>query len=191
MTAAEAYNLFDLLLDKTGSASMEDAEKREFLIEATDELINSERSRLGADLATSEKLRPLISLVSSAGAAGVDAFTSFVVHNFPANVKFILSGRVPDTTTSLSVKGMQEVYSLEDQAFNNYLYVGDKVVYKETLGLNIHFVILLNPTFNWSSGNFVNLDEQGQRDVVKKAVRLAALATEDPRYQAYDKEEQE
>jgi len=191
MTATEAYTFFDLLLDKTGSAAFETADKQQFMIEAADELINTERKRLGENVGNSEKIRSLLSLKESTGSTGSGAYSDYIVHAITADIKYIVNGYSKSRAESVSVRPLHELFNLHGQAFVNYVYVGEVAITDPYFGTEMVFNIIKNPTFNWVAGEFVDLSEQGQRDLIKIAVRLASVATEDPRYQAYDKEEQE
>jgi len=192
MIASEAFDFMDLMLDKTGSASIETLEKQKFIIEAVEELLKTERKRLGNHQADTDKIRTLYDNEILTSQNGTGAYADFASVRFSNDTKFVLG--VKTTDHFLKPRSLKDIWGLSGQGYASFCYVGESKIYALQKHSSSRWFVLRikKPTYDWTNSNdFVNLPEETQRDVLKKAVRLASAATEDPRYPIYNNEEQE
>jgi hypothetical protein len=187
MTATEAYAYIDQKLDKTGTGLYEIAEKQIFIKDATEEFLIEKRKLLGADLINDSMI---LSLIQKETITQTSTSAGLYQGVFDPTWKWILQG-FANLTQPLGVVSLSELYSKSLDPFDASLFVGSTLNWLTKYGETLLLIVLKEPTFNFSTSEFVNLPIMGQREVLNRCVRQMMLAVEDPRYQAANNEETE
>lgn len=186
MTGTEAYAFIDEKLDKTGTGVFEDAQKQIFIKSAANEFIVEKRKLLGRDLINDAMVAELIqsdTAVSSTLELGLQ------VADVKSTWQYVLEGVANGII--LNPRTAAEKLTQAADPFSQNIYVGEKIYWKEEFGTSLTVTVLIKPIFSFNAGEFVNMNELAQQQILNRAVRQMMLAAEDPRYQGADQEETE
>lgn len=189
MTLSEAYEYIDLKLDKRGTGSVEDAEKRMFILEAIEEFLDTVSDEYSEFAHWQNKVRTIISEAPL-------TFTSSyapVPNDFARYLESAVNGEPARHYSAGKMLFMNADTIKQSVADDPAVYlVGSNIKVGHTFSGSGSLVYLRQPTLGVNSGDlFLDLPNPGQFEVLKIAVRLSMLSVEDPRYPAAGAEEEQ